>query len=102
MELAVLAVPGCPNAPVLEQWLAEVLTGRPGVTVHRVEVADEAAAARYGMCGSPTLLVDGFDPFAEPGAAPALACRLYRSEDGRLVGAPSVIALRWALEQAAR
>jgi hypothetical protein len=100
MELTVLAVPDCPNAPVLEQRLAEVLADRPGVTVRRIEVAGEAAAARYGMCGSPTLLVGGSDPFAQPGARPALACRLYRGEDGRLAGAPSVAALRQALEQA--
>jgi hypothetical protein len=40
------------------------------------------------------------DPFAAPGATPALACRLYPNEDGRLDGAPTVQALRRALEQA--
>ena len=33
-------------------------------------------AARYGMQGSPTILIDGRDPFAEPGAAASLSCRL--------------------------
>lgn len=100
MELTVLAVPDCPNAPVLEQRLAEVLAGRPGVRVRRRVVADAAEAARWGMCGSPTLLVDGADPFAAPGGGPAVACRLYRGEDGRLDGAPTVEALRRTLEQA--
>ena len=100
MELTVLAVPGCPNAPVLEQRLAEVLAGRPSVTVRRQVIADMAEAGRWRMHGSPTLLVDGRDPFAEAEAVPALACRLYRAENGGLDGAPSVAALRLALEQA--
>jgi hypothetical protein len=100
MELTVLAVPGCPHAPLLEQRLAEALAGRPGVTVRRKEIADEAEAARWGMHGSPTLLIGRTDPFAPPGAVAAVACRLYRGEDGRLEGAPSVRALREALEGA--
>jgi hypothetical protein len=100
MKLTVLALPGCPNAPVLEQRLAEALAGRPAATVARRVVADPGEAARWGMRGSPTLLIDGRDPFAVPGAGPAVACRLYEAEDGRLGGAPTVAALRRALEQA--
>jgi hypothetical protein len=94
-ELTVLALPGCPNAAVLEQRLAGLLAGRPEVTVTRRVIAGEAEAARWGMHGSPTLLVNGRDPF--PGPGPALACRLYPGEDGRLDGAPTVSALRAAL-----
>jgi predicted DsbA family dithiol-disulfide isomerase len=100
MELTVLAVPGCPNAPVLEQRLAEALAGRPAATVARRVITDMDEAARWGMRGSPTLLIDGRDPFAVPGAGPAVACRLYEAGDGRLDGAPTVAALRRALEQA--
>ncbi|HYB88731.1 MAG TPA: thioredoxin family protein [Streptosporangiaceae bacterium] len=100
MQLTVLAVPGCPNARLLEQRLAEALAGRPAVTVERRAIASADEAARWGMRGSPTLLVDGRDPFAVPGAGPAVACRLYEDEDGRLAGAPTVAALRRALEQA--
>lgn len=100
MELTVLAVPGCPNAAVLDQRLAEALSGRPGVIVVRRVIADVAGAARWGMHGSPTLLVNGADPFAAPGGEPAVACRLYHGDDGRLAGAPSVDALRRVLERA--
>jgi len=95
----VLSVPGCPNIPLLEQRLAEALAGRPAVTVRRV-IASADEAARCGMCGSPTLLVNGHDPFAVPGKGPALACRLYQGDGGRLEGAPTVEALRRALERA--
>lgn len=101
MDLTVLATPDCPNAPVLEQRLAEVLADRPDLTVRRLDVTDLAAAAQQGMHGSPTLLVDGTDPFAQPGTEPALACRLYRDEDGHLARAPSVTALRQAVAPAA-
>ncbi|WP_327256458.1 hypothetical protein [Streptomyces sp. NBC_01244] len=58
---------------------------------------EEAEAARWGMTGSPTVLLDGLDPFAVAGAPASVSCRLYRDEDGRADGAPSVQALRQAL-----
>jgi hypothetical protein len=100
MELTLLTVPDCPNAAVFEQRLAAALAGRPDAVVRRREVADEREAAQAGMRGSPTLLINGVDPFAAPGQAPGLACRLYRDEAGRAAGAPTVEALRHALHQA--
>jgi Alkylmercury lyase len=100
MQLTVLAVPGCPNAPVLNGRLAVVLGDRMGVPVSHVVISDEGEAARWGMHGSPTLLIDGTDPFAEPGQPPSVSCRLYRDDDGRLSGAPSVGQLRRAIEHA--
>jgi len=66
---------------------------------HQV-ISDEGDAARWGMHGSPTLLIDGVDPFAEPGQPPSLSCRLYRDDDGRISGAPSASQLRQAIGQA--
>jgi hypothetical protein len=100
MQLTVLAVPGCPNAPALDDRLAAVLDGRAGVSVSRQVISDEGEAARWGMHGSPTVLIDGVDPFAEPGQPPSMSCRLYRDENGQLSGAPSVGQLRQAIEQA--
>ena len=78
----VLSAPGCPNVPVLERRLAEALAGRPAVAVRRM-IADAGEAARCGMRGSPTLLVNGHDPFAVPEMVPALACRMYEGEGGQ-------------------
>jgi hypothetical protein len=99
MELILLTVPDCPNAAVFEARLAIALEGRPD-TVRRREVADERDAARAGMYGSPTLLINGADPFAVPGQVPSLACRLYADAAGRAAGAPPVEAIRRAVEQA--
>jgi hypothetical protein len=100
MQLTVLAVPGCPNAPVLGDRLAAAVDGRAGVSVSHQVISDEGEAARWGMHGSPTLLIDGVDPFAEPGQPPSMSCQLYRDENGQLSGAPSVGQLRQAIEQA--
>ena len=100
MELTVLTVPACPNAAVFEERLAAVLADFPDAVVRRREVSDEREAAEAGMHGSPTLLVDAVDPFAVPGQAPSLSCRLYRDKAGHTEGAPPVDALRRVLQQA--
>ena len=100
MELTLLTIPDCPNAAGFEQRLALALAGRPDAVLRRREVADEREAVQAGMNGSPTLLINGVDPFAVPGQAPGLACRLYRDSAGRPAGAPTVEALRHALDRA--
>lgn len=100
MHLTVLAVPDCPNALVLERRLATILDGCKGVSMSRQAVSDEDEAARLGMHGSPTLLIDGADPFAEPGQAPSISCRLYRGDDGHASGTPTVGQLRQVIELA--
>ncbi|MGW7363531.1 organomercurial lyase [Streptomyces sp. NPDC054841] len=98
MRITVLTVPECPNAPLLRERIAAALAGRD-VPVDMVEVSDEAGAARWGMTGSPTVLLDGADPFAEAGAQPSVSCRIYRHVDGATDGAPSVADLRLALTE---
>jgi predicted DsbA family dithiol-disulfide isomerase len=101
MDLKVLAVPDCPNVALLEQLLAQVVEGCRDVTVSRQVIADQDEAARCGMRGSPTILVDGIDPFAEPGEPASVSCRLYRDGNGPVDGAPSVSQLRKAIDEAA-
>ncbi|HEY2126254.1 MAG TPA: thioredoxin family protein [Streptosporangiaceae bacterium] len=102
MHLTVLAVPDCPNVMLLEERLAQVLQGRRDVTVSRQVIADQDEAARRGMRGSPTILVDGIDPFAGPGQPTSVSCRLYRDGDGQADGAPSVSQLRQVITAATR
>jgi hypothetical protein len=97
MELTLLTVPACPNAGAFEERLAAALADHQGVVVRRREVGSDQEAAQAGMHGSPTLLIDGVDPFAPPDQAPSLSCRLYRDDAGRTGPAPSVEALRRAL-----
>jgi predicted DsbA family dithiol-disulfide isomerase len=100
MDLTLLTVPSCPNAAVLEERLTAALAGYPDAVIRRRQISEEQEAAQAGMHGSPTLLIDGTDPFAAPGEPASLSCRLYLDTAGRAEGAPSVETLRQALEQA--
>ena len=95
--IEILHVPGCPSVGLLDERLREAIDGRPTVVTHHV-VTDADTATKTGMTGSPTLLVDGVDPFAREGLDPSMSCRLYPHDDGHVEGAPSVDALRRALE----
>ncbi|MFF4569665.1 thioredoxin family protein [Streptomyces sp. NPDC001410] len=99
MRITVLTVPDCPHAPVVAERLTQALDGLDA-EVERIEVDDPEQATRLGMTGSPTVLIDGVDPFAVPGAPASLSCRLYRGPDGRIEGAPSLADLRRALGDA--
>jgi hypothetical protein len=97
MRLTVLSVPGCPHVALLEDRLAEVIGRRPGVPITHRLIHSEEQAARYGMHGSPTLLVNGVDPFASPGQPTTVSCRLYPHDGGGADGAPSSDQIRDAI-----
>jgi hypothetical protein len=94
LELTVLTVAGCPHAALLAERLAATLAGRPAPPVTWRVIRDPGEAARAGLHGSPTVLVDGTDPFAAPGQRASMSCRLYDNGPGQLEGAPSVARLR--------
>lgn len=102
VDVQLLVVTDCPNegpaAAVLRQALDD--TGLSTVQFTIRVVSDQAEAERIGFTGSPTVLIDGRDPFAEPGQHPALACRLYR-HDTEIFGVPPLRPLRKALKMAA-
>ena len=97
MRIELLTVTDCPNSAVIEQRLAAALAGRDDVTVDRRVIDTVAEAEQHGMHGSPTLLIDGRDPFAAPDTPASVSCRLYRGADGRAQGAPSLAELRRVL-----
>lgn len=84
VEVDVLIVPDCPNAAAAMALVdaAVQASGLPD-TVVRVSVIDShLEAERRGFVGSPTILVNGVDPFAEPDRRAALACRVYHGAGG--------------------
>ncbi|MDZ7733148.1 MAG: thioredoxin family protein [Acidimicrobiia bacterium] len=91
MHIELLHVADCPNLVVARERI-DLALDRAGLaaTVREVQIDTPEAAERAGMSGSPTVLVDGVDPFG--GAGASLACRLYRSGDV-VEGAPPVDAL---------
>jgi hypothetical protein len=97
MRLEILHVDDCPNVAVLEDHLRTVVGDRVDVEVTMRLVEDDGLGAELGMRGSPTLLVDGIDPFADLEQPPSVSCRLYHGAAGAVTGAPSLEALRHAL-----
>ena len=92
---------GCPHKALAEARVAEAVRhcGGPAPAVVLQEIADAEDAARVGFAGSPTVLVDGIDPFDRPGAGAGFTCRLYPTGDGN-EGAPSLDELCAALAPA--
>ena len=99
MRVEILALPGCCNAEGAVKLLRRVLdeVGLPDTAITTRVIADQAAAELAGFTGSPTFLINGADPFTEPGAAPALACRLYPTALGALARLPDHDQLRQAV-----
>ena len=97
VKVTVLYFDGCPHwQAVLER--VRLAADRVGVAVELEPVAvdTDQDVRRLAFSGSPTVLVDGRDPFATSGPAAALACRVYAKPDGP-AGAPSVGQLEHAL-----
>jgi hypothetical protein len=92
VDATLLYFAGCPNSTLAEERLREALRilGLTDATVllHLITSDEEAQEARFR--GSPTILIDGVDPFVTDDKAPfGLSCRLYRTEAG-LAGSPTL------------
>lgn len=96
MKIILQYFDGCPNWEVLDQRLAEVIDGRSDVRVTHQRVETTEDAVRLGFHGSPTVLVDAVDPFADEHTPVGLACRVFRTPAG-LAGSPTVEQLREAI-----
>jgi len=102
MEVQLLVVDDCAQQGSAEELVRGLLDelGMIHVPVPVMVVQSQREAEQRRFSGSPTILIDGHDPFAEPGAQPGLACRLYATSVGR-TGVPDADALRAALRAAA-
>ena len=94
MDVVVQYFDGCPHAELAMDRVQEALrsAGLNGqkIVLQRVDSPEEAAGA--GFHGSPTILIDGVDPFEGELPAVGYACRVYETDAGRQ-GAPSLAQL---------
>ena len=92
MNVSLLYFEGCPSWHEADDRIRQALaiTGHVDTTIKYVQVSTPEEAERLQFRGSPTVLVDDADPFAEPHSAVGLACRLYRTEDGGRSGSPTL------------
>ena len=98
MRIELLYLDGCPTYRSAEEDLRRVLA-EEGIEaeVELVEVNSDEEARRLRFPGSPTLRIDGRDPFpvSERGEG-ALACRVYATPEG-MKGTPTPAMIREAL-----
>ncbi|MDP9431686.1 MAG: thioredoxin family protein [Actinomycetota bacterium] len=98
-DIQLLFVDDCPNLAATQAALYAALRrlGIPeSVQLRRVDTEEEAQ--RLGMRGSPTVLIDGVDPF-EGEVAAGLSCRIF-STAGSRSAAPTVEQLTDVLRRA--
>jgi hypothetical protein len=90
VEIDLLYVQDCPNRSLARARVEHALA-QTGVAarVREREVRTSEEAAQLGMRGSPTILIDGADPFADDATPATFSCRLYRDE-AVVSGAPTV------------
>jgi hypothetical protein len=88
---------GCPNLQQAEKEILEAVDGL-GVDAEIVyeKIESHERAQEVGFRGSPTILISGRDPFADPGGPVGLSCRVFRT-GAKATGSPGVDALRHAL-----
>ncbi len=84
---------GCPHVPVTREHVREALAGAgTHIEVKEWDQNDPAAPPHVRQNGSPTVLVNGCDVTGTDAGVAAAACRMD--------GAPSVDAIRQALQAA--
>lgn len=94
VEVTLQYFEGCPYWQVTESHLQQL-----GVTPRYQLIETIEAAVESGFLGSPTVLINGIDPFLDPDSEVGLACRVYRTPDGS-AGSPTIEQLRKAISSA--
>ncbi len=97
MEITLQYFDDCANWQTTDGYLKTLIADHSLDAEVRYQLIDTPeAAAEQGFRGSPTVLVDGSDPFADRDAPIGLACRIYQTETGP-AGSPSLAQLEQAL-----
>ena len=95
VDVTLLFFDGCPNWRLVDERLTR-LADELGFTFDRLKVDTAEDAERLSFRGSPTVLVDGRDPFARGDEPVGLSCRVFETPDG-FAGTPTDEQLRDAL-----
>ena len=86
----------CPNWEQVEAHLSALANERADLHITLQLIETQEAAVNLGFRGSPTVLIEGEDPFADPEAPVGLSCRVYLTPEG-LAGTPTLAQLRAAV-----
>lgn len=95
IEITLQYFDGCPNWRITNEHLSTLIAeGLPANITYQL-IDTYTSAAEHGFRGSPTVLIDGEDPFAGGDAPIGLTCRIYATEAGP-AGSPTLQQLRAA------
>lgn len=96
MDVTLLYFDGCPSWETTDQRLRELADELGFHLAHR-KVESPEAAEELSFRGSPTVLIDGRDPFARGDEPVGLSCRIYQTPEGP-AGSPTIEQLREVLD----
>lgn len=92
MDVELLYFDGCPNWETADERLRK-LQSELGFRLSRRRIETPEEAERVGFRGSPTILVDGVDAFANEDQPIGFSCRIFDTPEGQ-AGSPSEEQLR--------
>ena len=101
MEAILQYFDGCPNWKKVDALLRILQSEGFDLDLKHQLINTPEDAHRHNFRGSPTITLNGVDPFADPDAPIGLTCRIYMTETG-LSGMPSIGQLREAVASRAR
>jgi hypothetical protein len=97
MDITLQYFDDCPNWKITDRHLNTLIDEHsPDARVCYQPIDKPEAAAEHCFRGSPTVLIDGIDPFAEPNTPVGLSCRVYITENGP-AGSPTFHQLEQAI-----
>jgi hypothetical protein len=96
MDIILQFFDGCPNWQVTDRRLSILVAEGLDATIGYQRIDRHESAIEHGFRGSPTVLIDGVDPFADGDAPCGISCRIYETEIGQ-AGSPTIDQLRAAI-----
>ena len=95
MKVTIQYFDGCPHWKLADERVRRVLEHVPAgeVTLDYELIDAPETAERVAFHGSPTILIDGRDPFVTGIEQVGMSCRVFRTEDG-IQGVPTEAELR--------
>ena len=99
-RITLLYFDGCPHWRLAEQRLGRALAeiGMSPDLIEKRRITTEREAEEAGFRGSPTIQLNGRDPFEHEAGTTGMACRMYGTAGGR-EGAPALVDLVQALKE---
>lgn len=100
MEITLQYLDDCPNWRTTADRLQRLVEEEHLDATVSLELVDSVeTAATRDFRGSPTVLIDGIDPFPTGEGGSGMACRVYLTDEG-WAGSPSLAQLRRAINVA--